>query len=75
MPAGAEKLSISLPSTLAKAVRKRVGERGVSAFVARALQHELEREQLGAYLEELDAQLGIPEPKALARVRRAWPKR
>jgi hypothetical protein len=69
------KLSISVPSELAKAVRRRVGARGLSGFVARAIEHELEREQLGSFLTELDAEKGPVPPKELARARRAWPKR
>lgn len=68
----AEKLSVSVPSDLARAVRRRIGPRGLSSFVARAMQHELEREQLGAYLEELDRELGPLPDDALTRARRAW---
>ncbi len=75
MPELVAKLSVSVPSDLAKAVRKRVGGRGLSGFVARALVHELEREQLGSFLRELDETHG-PVPKAsLAAARKAWPKR
>lgn len=69
------KLSISVPPALAAAVRRRVGSRGLSGFVARAMQHELEREQLGAYLAELDARFGPVDPALLAQARRAWRKR
>jgi hypothetical protein len=37
--------------------------------------HELEREQLGAFLAELDAAHGPVSKAALAKARRAWPKR
>jgi hypothetical protein len=71
----AAKLSVSVPGELAAAVRKRVGARGLSGFVARAMAHELEREGIAVLLEELEAQLG-PIPKSeIARARRAWPKR
>lgn len=69
------KLSVSVPSELAKAVRQRVGARGLSGFVAQALAHELEREQLGSFLEELDVELGEVSKASLARARKAWPKR
>jgi len=69
------KLSVSVPSELAKAVRRRVGARGLSRFVARALTHELEREQLGSFLAELDAEAGLISAPELARARRVWPKR
>ena len=68
----AEKLSVSVPGDLARTVRRRVGPRGLSGFVARALRHELEREQLGTYLEELDQELGPLPDDALTRARRAW---
>jgi hypothetical protein len=68
----AAKLSVSVPSELARSVRRRVGPRGLSGFVARATQHELEREQLGAYLEELERDLGAIREGALAQARRQW---
>jgi hypothetical protein len=71
----AAKLSVSVPNDLAKAVRKRVGARGLSSFVARAMRHELEREQLGAYLAELEQTLGPVPKKTLSAARAAWPKR
>lgn len=75
MSQSAAKLSVSVPLELAMAVRRRVGARGLSSFVARAMEHELEREQLGSYLAELDAEHGPVSKSALARARRAWPKR
>ena len=71
----AAKLSVSVPSELAKAVRRRVGPRGLSGFVARALAHELEREQLGSFIDELDRTHGPVAPAALAEARKAWRKR
>jgi hypothetical protein len=47
---GVQKLSISVPKDRARLVRRRVGSRGLSSFVARALRHELEREQLADHL-------------------------
>ena len=71
----AAKLSITVPSALAAELRKRVGARGVSGFVTRAIAHELEREQLTTYLDELDRELGPVPAEALADARRAWRKR
>jgi len=71
----AAKLSISLPSELADAVRERVGPRGLSGFVARAITHELEREQLGVLLEELEEEYGPVSKVALSKARKEWPKR
>jgi hypothetical protein len=71
----AAKLSVSVPGELADAVRKRVGARGLSGFVARAMAHELEREGIGVLLADLDERLGPPSKSDLARARKAWPKR
>ena len=75
MSRAAAKLSVSVPLALAKTVRRRVGARGLSRFVARAMQHELEREQLGAFLAELDATAGPIAKTAIDQARRAWPTR
>jgi hypothetical protein len=75
MPQSAAKLSVSIPMDLATAVRRRVGARGLSGFVARAMEHELEREQLQAFLGELDELHGQVPAAQLAKARRAWPKR
>lgn len=71
----AAKLSVSIPQELAAAVRRRVGARGLSGFVAKALAHELEREQLGSFLTELDEALGPVSRAELAKAKRTWPKR
>ena len=71
----AAKLSVSVPGDLAKAVRKRVGPHGLSGFVARAMRHELERDQLGAFLDEMDDAFGTVSKKALDQAKKAWRKR
>lgn len=71
----AAKLSVSVPGELAAAVRKRVGSRGLSGFVARAMAHELEREGIAALLAELEERLGPPSKADLRRARKVWPKR
>ena len=71
----AAKLSVSVPVELATAVRRRVGSRGLSGFVARAMAHELERDQLGAFLTELDELHGPVPNSELAKARRSWSKR
>lgn len=56
------KWSVSVEETLASRVESRVGDRGLSGFVARAVEHELERDLLDEYLVELDAEFGsVPE--------------
>jgi hypothetical protein len=71
----AAKLSVSVPGELAAAVRKRVGSRGLSGFVARAMAHELEREGIAALLAQLEERLGPPSKATMRQARRAWPKR
>jgi hypothetical protein len=71
-PRGVAKLSVSVPRDLARSLRRRIGPRGLSAFAARALRHELERAELGELIAELDDALGpVPEP-LLEEARRAW---
>ena len=57
-----KKWSISREEELAGRVEAHVGGRGLSGFVARAVEHELEGEQLQAFLDELDEESGpVPE--------------
>lgn len=56
--------SVSIDDTLARRVEEHVGERGLSSFVARAVDHELERDTLAAYLGALDEEFG-PVPDVL----------
>lgn len=44
--AGFEKHSISMPTTTSEDVRERVGSRGFSAYVAKAVARQLERDAL-----------------------------
>lgn len=56
------KWSVSVEETLATRVESHVGDRGLSGFVARAVEHELERDLLDEYLVELDGEFGsVPE--------------
>ncbi len=67
------KWSVSVEETLAERVESHVGDRGLSGFVARAVEHELERDLLGEYLEELDTEFG-PIPAGLVeQVDDLWP--
>lgn len=58
------KWSVSIEEHLAEQVESHVGERGLSSFVARAVEHELERDRLAQYLADLDAEFG-PLPEGL----------
>lgn len=71
---GTAKLSVSVDEALVSEVRNRVGERGVSAFVTRAVRHELERERLSDFLAELEAELGPPDEEMVAEAAAAFEK-
>lgn len=56
------KWSVSVDEALAARVESHVGDRSLSGFVARAVEHELERDLLHEYLGELEAEFGsLPE--------------
>lgn len=67
------KWSVSVEETLAVRVESHVGDRGLSGFVARAVEHELERDLLGEYLEELDIQFGALPEGLVEQVDDLWP--
>lgn len=67
------KWSVSVEETLAARVERRVGDRGLSGFVARAVEHELERDLLEEYLDELDAQFGAVPEGLVESVDDLWP--
>lgn len=67
------KWSVSVEETLAERVERRVGDRGLSGFVARAVEHELERDLLDEYLAELDAKFGPIPPNMVESVDDLWP--
>lgn len=67
------KVSLSLDEALVEEARERVGPRGLSGYVNRALGHELQRDRLGALLDELAAEAGAIDPLIMDEVRQAWP--
>lgn len=64
LPVAVTKWSVSVEETLAARIESHVGDRGLSRFVARAVEHELERDLLDEYLVELDSEFG-PLPAGL----------
>jgi Arc/MetJ-type ribon-helix-helix transcriptional regulator len=72
-PSRAEKVSVSLPGDLSEEVRRRVGRRGFSRFVAAAVRRQIERDDLDALLAEMEAVNGPVPPELLAEVDRLWP--
>lgn len=67
------KWSVSVEAALASRVESHVGDRGLSGFVARAVEHELERDLLAEYLDELDAEFGPVPDGLVAGVDDVWP--
>ncbi len=67
------KWSVSVDEDLASRVESRVGDRGLSGFVARAVAHELERDLLDEYLAELDDEFGEVPPGVVEQIDTAWP--
>lgn len=61
-----EKLSATVEAELLAEVRSRVGPRGLSAFVARALRHELDRVALRDFLDSVADQVGPPDEVLIA---------
>jgi hypothetical protein len=66
------KISVTVEEELVDAVQGRVGARGVSGYVSRAIRHELEREELGEVLADLEEILGPPDRELLAEAAAAF---
>lgn len=67
------KWSVSVDEELASRVEEHVGDRGLSGFVARAVEHELERDTLSAYLDELDNEFGEVPAELVEHYDALWP--
>jgi metal-responsive CopG/Arc/MetJ family transcriptional regulator len=67
------KWSVSVEEALAARVESRVRDRGLSGFVARAVEHELERDLLDDYLAELDAEFGSVPERLVEQFDELWP--
>ena len=63
-----ETIAASVPSTLAAAIRKRVGKREFSAFVGRALARELVDQNRAAYVESFEKDHGPIDAELNARL-------
>ena len=66
------KISVTVDEDLVDAMQDRVGVRGVSRFVSRAIRHELEREELSELLAELEEVLGPPDERFVAEAAAAF---
>lgn len=67
------KWSVSIDEQLADKVEERLGGRGLSGFVSRAVDHELEREALASYLDDLDEEFGPVNAELVEVYDELWP--
>ncbi len=67
------KWSVSVEKALAARVESHVGDRGLSSFVARAVEHELQRDLLAEYLDELDVEFGAVPQGMVEQFDELWP--
>lgn len=66
------KVSVTLPSSLVERIKARVGPRGVSRYVAEALEAEERREALRAWLVSQDVEHGSIPAEVMEEVRQQW---
>jgi len=66
------KVSVTLPAALLDRVKAKVGVRGVSSYVARALEAEERQEALRAWLADQDAKHGPVPKEVMDDVRHQW---
>ena len=66
------KVSVSLPSPLVERIKQKVGNRGVSGYVAQALEHEERRQALREWLADQDRSHGPVSEEMMQEVRRQW---
>jgi len=72
MAAEYAKVSVTLPAGLLDRIRQRVGTRGLSSYVAHALEQEERREALQTWLTSQDAEFGPVPDEVIAEVRAQW---
>ena len=66
------KVSVTLPASLLERIKSRVGDRGVSRYVAQALEAEERRDALRSWLAAQDAEFGPIPTELIEQVRREW---
>lgn len=67
------KWSVSVEEELAFRIEEHVGDRGLSGFVARAVEHELERDSLADFLGDLDDEYGEVPVDLIEHYDALWP--
>ncbi|MEV6315530.1 hypothetical protein [Streptomyces sp. NPDC051776] len=59
-------ISVSLTAGTLQAIRERVGKRGVSAYLEKAAQRQIERDNLDELIADFDEANGPADPEAVA---------
>jgi hypothetical protein len=59
-------ISVTLSTGTLRAIRERVGKRGVSAYLERAAQRQIERDNLDELIADFDEVHGPADPQAVA---------
>jgi hypothetical protein len=59
-------ISVSLTAGTLQAIRERVGRRGVSAYLERAAQRQIERDNLDELIADFEKAHGPADPEAVA---------
>ncbi|WHM36008.1 hypothetical protein [Streptomyces sp. BPTC-684] len=59
-------ISVSLTAGTLRAIRERVGKRGVSAYLEKAAQRQIERDNLDELIADFDKANGPADPEAVA---------
>lgn len=59
-------ISVTLSAGTLQAIRERVGRRGVSAYLEKAAQRQIERDNLDELIAEFEAVHGPADPEAVA---------
>jgi hypothetical protein len=59
-------VSVTLTAGTLQAIRERVGKRGVSAYLERAAQRQIERDQLDELIAAFEEMHGPADPEAVA---------
>jgi len=66
--AGVEKHSVTMAAEISEGVRSRVGARGFSAYVARAVARQLERDALADLLAQMETEQGPVDEAEVAAI-------
>jgi hypothetical protein len=66
---------VNIDEVLASRVESHVGDRGLSGFVSRAVEHELQRDLLDESLRKLDTEYGALPAGLVESIDELWPSR